>query len=158
MNLMCKRILKMPFIGEFSLQNVRSNFQCQTKKKSFDVSLIAGNFAIKLKRGIFILEIRISHPYSGFEISKYSLWDSRQHRRKWCQNVLTINDWQTPKSIECLLPLLQLKHLLNQYIKRHYDLCKGCASLAIHYFLCIKPPDSEKKIPLEHLLGNSVDG
>ena len=34
---------------------------------------------------------------------------------------------------------------------------KGFASLAIHHFLCLKP-DSLKLIPLEHLLGNSVDG
>ena len=37
----------MPFIDDFSLQNVKSNFQRQSKKKSFDVSLSAGNFALK---------------------------------------------------------------------------------------------------------------
>ena len=30
----------MPFIGDFSLQNVKSNFQRQTNKKLFDVFLI----------------------------------------------------------------------------------------------------------------------
>ena len=38
----------MPFIGDFILQNVRPNFQRQTKKQMFDISLSAGNFALKL--------------------------------------------------------------------------------------------------------------
>ena len=38
----------MSFIGELSLQNVRSNFQCQTKKQVVDVSVLStGCFAIK---------------------------------------------------------------------------------------------------------------
>ena len=36
----------MPFIGDCSLQNVRSNVLRQTTKKGFDVSLIAGSFAL----------------------------------------------------------------------------------------------------------------
>ena len=36
----------MPFIGDFSLQNV-VKFSTSTKKKSFDVSLSVGNFALK---------------------------------------------------------------------------------------------------------------
>ena len=36
----------MLFIGDFSLQNVKTNFQRQTKKKMFDVSLSAGSFAL----------------------------------------------------------------------------------------------------------------
>ena len=51
MNIMCmgtnKRFLKMSFIGDFGLQNVRSNLQRQTKKKSVDVFLRAGSFALK---------------------------------------------------------------------------------------------------------------
>ena len=38
----------MPFIGDFSLQNVRSNFQRQTKNKIYNVSLSAGSFALKV--------------------------------------------------------------------------------------------------------------
>ena len=45
---------------------------------------------------------------------------------------LTINEWHTPKSVECLHSLLQPKHLLKQYFKRHYDVCKSCALLAVH--------------------------
>ena len=37
----------MSFIGDFSLQKVKSNFQRQTKKKVFDVSSTAGSLAIK---------------------------------------------------------------------------------------------------------------
>ena len=37
----------MSLIGELSLRNVRSNFQRQTKKKLFDISLSTGNFVIK---------------------------------------------------------------------------------------------------------------
>ena len=44
-----------------------------------------------------------------FEISTFSL--SRQRRRERCQN------WCTKCS----------RHLLNQYFKRHFDVCKGCA-------------------------------
>ena len=47
-NLTCKKTFKMPFIGDFSLQNVRSNFQRQTKKNIFDVSLSAGRFALMI--------------------------------------------------------------------------------------------------------------
>ena len=62
----------MLFIGDISLQNVRSNFQRQTKEKMFDVFLSAGSFAIKvLKRSIFNVEIRIPHPYSVFKISMF---------------------------------------------------------------------------------------
>ena len=44
---------------------------------------------------------------------------------------------------------MQPKHLVNQYFKRYYDVCKGSASLAIHHFLCLKPAVSQKLI--EHL-------
>ena len=37
---MCKRTHKMPFIGDFSLQNGKSNIERQTNKKLFDVFLI----------------------------------------------------------------------------------------------------------------------
>ena len=37
----------MTFIDKLNTQNVRSNFQRQTKKKLFDVSLSVGTFAIK---------------------------------------------------------------------------------------------------------------
>ena len=169
---MCTRTLKMSFIGDFSLQNVRSNFQRQTNKKTLDVSLSPGSFATTFlnsgiyrnwKDAFFILEIRIPHPYSGFEILMFSLGNSRQRQREAPKLVykmfLTINEWwHTQKSVECLPPLLQPKHLLNQYFKRHYDIYKSCASLAIHYLLCLKPPDSQKLIPLEHLLRNLENG
>ena len=62
---------------------------------------------------------------------------------------LTVNERHTPKSVECLPPLLQPSHLLNQYFKRHYDICKGFASWA--YCLFLKPPNFQKLIPLEQL-------
>ena len=46
-NLTFKRTCKMPFFGKLSLQNVRSNFQRQRKKKIMGVSLSAGSLAIK---------------------------------------------------------------------------------------------------------------
>ena len=78
MNLLCKRTLKMPFIGDFSLGNVRAHFQRQTKKERSDVSL---------SNGSLLTYVRVVHPQ----------------------------------------------------------------------FVCLKPPDFRKLIPLEHLLENSVD-
>ena len=122
----------------------------------FDPYLSAGSFAIKfLNSGVcrigkeaFFLEIRYPLSVFRFEISTFSLslWDSRQRRRAVPQLVykifLTINEWHTPKSVECLPPLLQLKHLLNQYFKHHCGVCKGCAPLAVHYFVCLKLPET----------------
>ena len=69
---------------QFSLQDVRSNFHRQTKKKIFDVPLSVGSFAINFlnsgvcrntKEALLILKSDL-HPYSGFEKSKFSLLDS----------------------------------------------------------------------------------
>ena len=67
------------------------------------------------------------------------------------QNFLDNQRMTYPKTVECLPPLLQPKHLLNLYFKRHYDVCKGCASLAIHNFYA-------SQILISLLLWNSVDG
>ena len=59
--------------------------------------------------------------------------------------LLIITEQHTAKSIECLPPLLQPNHLLNQYFKYH-DVNKAYASWHVHYLLCLRPPDSQKLI------------
>ena len=46
--MLCIKILRMSFIGDFSLQNIKPNFKRQTKKQIVDVSLSAGKFVSKV--------------------------------------------------------------------------------------------------------------
>ena len=78
-SIMCKGTIQMPFIGEFSQQNLRPNFQFQAKKKIITVSLSAGRSVLKfLNSGVLMnakeafRRIEIPHPHSGFEISTLS--------------------------------------------------------------------------------------
>ena len=73
----------MPFIGDFSLQNIMSNFQRQTKKKIFDVSLLSARrcaieflnsgFCRNGKQAFLFLKSESLIRISGFEISTFSL-------------------------------------------------------------------------------------
>ena len=75
----------------------------------------------------------------------FSLWNSCQRQRRGCQNWCTKLSWQSPNgtapahtpatSVDCLPPLLQPNHLLNQSFKRPYDVFKSYAYI-MGYPLC----------------------
>ena len=65
---------------------------------------------------------------AGFVILSLDHVSVGERGAKICVQNFLDNQRMTPtKTIECLSPLLQRKNLQNQYLKRHYDVCKGCA-------------------------------
>ena len=74
----------MPFIGDFSLQKVRSKFQRQTKKNYSTFPHVLEILHCSYRRQNFLIlasvgtekrhfDFRISLPFLGFEISTFSL-------------------------------------------------------------------------------------
>ena len=114
----------MPFIGGYNLQNVRSNFQRQTKKKIF-ASPFQTSEVCKNKKGHFCSWNRnLSSVFRLWNIDVFIARLASSSEKEVLKLVyklfFTINERHIRKSIECLPSILQPNHLLNQYFKRHY--------------------------------------
>ena len=130
----------MAFIGDFSQQNVRLNFQRQTKKKIFDVSISAGIFAIKFLNSGICRNWKEAFLFLNTE--SLIRIQALKYRRFYCETHVSVGERGAKTGVQAFLDNQRMAHpkircmfapppqpssppfasdvFANQYFKRHY--------------------------------------